>query len=199
MASPKYILEAIKIEGVLQEIIAKSTDAYVSVTYGGVEMTLAAALGKILQSTQESMTGAQVTEKISAAVDELIGGAPGTYDTLKEVADYIEQHKSVVTALNEAIGSKVTAEEGKGLSTEDFTTILKNKLESLPEITAEDVTNWNAKADKTEATQEKAGLMSASDKKRMDKAGAVFFGGSEPAELRNGDLFVRVVSETEQP
>lgn len=196
MASPKYILESIKIEGILQEIIAKSTDAYVTVTYDGAEMTLAAALTKILQSAKASMTETQVNEKISAAVDELIGGAPGIYDTFKEIADYIEAHKSVETALNEAIGNKVTAEAGKGLSTNDFTTILKEKLEALPAITADNVASWNAKADKTEATQEKAGLMSAADKKRVDKAGAVFFGETEPAEMRNGDLFVKVVSVT---
>lgn len=43
---------------------------------------------------------------ISTAISELINGAPETYDTLKEIADYITEHADVVTALNEAIGKK---------------------------------------------------------------------------------------------
>lgn len=47
-------------------------------------------------------TDALKAETIAAIVD----GAPEAYDTLKEVATYIEEHKSVETALNEAIGAK---------------------------------------------------------------------------------------------
>lgn len=47
--------------------------------------------------------------QVQAAVADLIGGAPKTYDTLKEVADYIEQHKEVETSLNAAIGNKANA------------------------------------------------------------------------------------------
>ena len=45
---------------------------------------------------------AYVQEKIN----DLIGGAPGTYDTLKEIADYIATHQGVSDALNAAIGEK---------------------------------------------------------------------------------------------
>ena len=51
-------------------------------------------------------TKAQVDSAISTAKSELINGAPATYDTLKEIADYIEAHKSVETSLNAAIGNK---------------------------------------------------------------------------------------------
>lgn len=47
-----------------------------------------------------------VTTEISAAISKLINGAPETYDTLKEIADYIASHDDVVTALNGAIGKK---------------------------------------------------------------------------------------------
>lgn len=47
-----------------------------------------------------------ISTAVSEAVAGLINGAPETYDTLKEIADYIEAHKSVETALNEAIGKK---------------------------------------------------------------------------------------------
>lgn len=43
-----------------------------------------------------------VNEKIAG----LINGAPETFDTLKEIADYIESHKEVADALNAAIAGK---------------------------------------------------------------------------------------------
>lgn len=39
-------------------------------------------------------------------IGDLIGGAPETFDTLKEIADYIAEHADVVTAINAAIGNK---------------------------------------------------------------------------------------------
>ena len=52
-------------------------------------------------------TTTAMNSAISSAIDELIGGAPATYDTLKEIADYITEHKEVVTTLNAAIGAKL--------------------------------------------------------------------------------------------
>ena len=177
----KYILEKIRVEGVLQDILAKSNGENVTVTYGGREQTLTAALAAIFASVTELPTAEGVDTKISAAISELIGGAPETYDTLKEIADYISAHKDVSDALTEAIGRKVDKVEGKGLSTEDFTTALKEKLEALPESIAE-------------ATTEKAGLMSAADKTRLDSIRGVRYGTEVPADMKDGELFVRVIS-----
>ena len=52
--------------------------------------------------TTETMNSAS-----SKAISDLIGGAPETYDTLKEIADYIAEHETVVEALNAAIGAKL--------------------------------------------------------------------------------------------
>ena len=43
----------------------------------------------------------------SAVKDELIDGAPGAYDTLKEIADYIAEDKTGAAAMNEAIAGKL--------------------------------------------------------------------------------------------
>ena len=43
---------------------------------------------------------------ISTAINALINGAPGTLDTLKELADAVNSNKSLVDALNEAITKK---------------------------------------------------------------------------------------------
>lgn len=196
MADVKHILDTIKVDNEFKALIAKSDGENVAVTYKGAEMTLSAALTQIATSVSNIPTGENVDAKISAAIDELIGGAPETYDTLKEIAEYILNNQDVMSTLNNAIGNKVDKEDGKGLSAEDFTAALKAKLDALPAITAEDVENWNNKADKSTATVTSAGLMSAEDKTRLDGLRGVRYGTEPPADMQNGELFIRVVSET---
>lgn len=172
MANTKYILESIKVDNELKEIIAKSNGENTTVIYGGKEMTLTAALAEIAASVSDISTGENIDEKISAAIDELIGGAPETYDTLKEIAEYIIEHQDVVSTLNNAIGGKVDKVEGKGLSAEDFTTTLKAKLESLPNITSADVERFN-------------GIR------------GVRYGTETPNDMKSGELFIRAVSDSE--
>ena len=108
---------------------------------------------------------------VTAKIDALVNGAPGTLDTLKEIADAIEENQGVVDAINKAIAGKVDKEDGKGLSEANFTSAEKTKLSDIadgannyvhpekhePEIIAEDTTHrfvtdaektkWNAKYD----------------------------------------------------
>lgn len=183
MANVKNILEKIKLNGVLEDIIAKSTGEHVTVTWNGEEKSLAAALGDILTALNAMPSGDNIDSKISAAIDELIGGAPETYDTLKEIADYIAAHQDVSDALTAAIGGKVDKEEGKGLSANDFTDALKAKLEGL-EIPGV-------------ATAEANGLMSKEDKTRLDGLRGVRYGAEVPSNMQDGELFVRVVNQGE--
>ena len=53
-------------------------------------------------------TTGEMNTAISNAISALIGGAPETYNTLKELADYISAHADVVESLNAAIGSKAS-------------------------------------------------------------------------------------------
>lgn len=47
------------------------------------------------------------TAYVKKLIDNLVNGAPETLDTLKEIADAIAENKTVVDALNDAIGKKV--------------------------------------------------------------------------------------------
>ena len=47
-----------------------------------------------------------IVDYINEEIAALINGAPETFDTLKEIAEYIESHKSVSEALNAAIAGK---------------------------------------------------------------------------------------------
>lgn len=128
MAAKNAILKA-KIEGVIYEMLVKTNASNVMVDDS---TTLAAKLSSIIADigtkanaththAQADVTGLEdaltarpttdamntaISTAVSEAVAGLINGAPETYDTLKEIADYIEAHKSVETALNEAIGKK---------------------------------------------------------------------------------------------
>lgn len=68
---------------------------------------------KVSDLTNDSgfQTADQVTATAKAEVAGLVNGAPETFDTLKEIADYIEAHETVVDALNAAIGAKANAED----------------------------------------------------------------------------------------
>lgn len=74
-------------------------------------------------------------------------------DTLQEVVDYIETNRtnleslgiSNITGLQAALDAKQNAELGKGLSQENFTTILKNKLDGIAAGAEVNVNaDWNA-------------------------------------------------------
>lgn len=65
-----------------------------------------------------------VVEKFNA----IVGGAT-TYTTLKQVEDWITQHKSEFATLQTNVGNKVDKEPGKGLSENDYTNEEKEKVQ----------------------------------------------------------------------
>lgn len=65
---------------------------------------------------EAAVGGVDVTEYVNERVDELIGGASGTFDTLGEI--------------EAAVNNKVDQVSGKGLSTNDFTDDYKAKVDS---------------------------------------------------------------------
>lgn len=90
-----------------------------------------------LDNAKEYSDGAyqQATGYTDLKISQLINGAPETLDTLKEVADAIEENENVVDALDAAIGTKASQAE--------FDTHAGN---STIHITAAERTNWNSKA-----------------------------------------------------
>lgn len=72
-----------------------------------------------------------VTTKVNTEISNLVNSAPETLDTLGELATALQENQSVVDALNSAIGNKVDKVDGKGLSTNDYTTEDKEKLAEI--------------------------------------------------------------------
>lgn len=64
-------------------------------------------------------------------VSNLVGSAPETLDTLEEISRALKDNNQIVDVLNEAISSKVSKEDGKGLSSNDYTNAEKEKLKGI--------------------------------------------------------------------
>lgn len=78
---------------------------------------------------------------VDGAVANLINSAPETLATLDALAYALGDDPNFATTVANQIGTKVDKVEGKGLSTNDYTTAEKNKLNKIPS-TAEE--NQNA-------------------------------------------------------
>lgn len=168
-------------------------------------------------------TTADMNAAISTAISDLIGGAPGTYDTLKEIADYIASHGDVVTSLTEAIGSKADkatvdaiqatvnalgALASKSIVTEnDLDAALKEKVNA----SAQGNHSHSNKALLDTYTQTNANLADAVSKKHShsnktvldgitaasvtswDGKGRFFAQSSQPTDLTENDLWVQLL------
>lgn len=132
MATKNVSLQ-MKINNVITDIMVKTgaDNVVVNSTTGELLSTrLTQIATDISNAVAGGVTLTQVDARVNAAIDNLIDGAPEAYNTLKEISDYISSHQDVVDALNAVIGNKVDKVSGKGLSTNDFTTALKTKLET---------------------------------------------------------------------
>lgn len=202
MAVKNAILKA-QIEGILTDIMVKTSAENVVVTDGGTEKTLATKLTEIATSAASGITASEAETKINTAISNLIDGAPETYDTLKEIADYISAHEEAATALNAAIGNKVDKVEGKGLSANDFTDAYKTALDSY----AAKAANWDAaythsqaahaptgaQANVIESVKVNGAALTPDSSKAVDVAvPTIYAQTTTPANLKAGDLFLQI-------
>ena len=115
-------------------------------------------LDKVASRTNLSvMSSTEVTAAINLAVTNLINGSPTALDTLKELADALGDNPNFATTIATSLGNKVDKITGKGLSTNDFTTALLNKLNNTVDTSdvrlsnarpASDVYSWAKEASK---------------------------------------------------
>lgn len=75
---------------------------------------------------------------IDSAIASLVDSSPDTLDTLNELAAALGDDPNFATTITNTLGNKVDKVAGKGLSTEDFTTALKNKLQDTALVTVSD-------------------------------------------------------------
>ena len=128
MATKNAILRALVEEQVV-ELLVKSNVENIMMEDGST--TLAEKLTEMLTTLGQKANSTDVTAEINAAIDALIDGAPDTYNTLKEIADYLTTHEDEYTALVSTVAGKVDKVDGKGLSSNDFTDALLEKLNGI--------------------------------------------------------------------
>lgn len=144
----------------------------------------------------ERPTTIAMNTAISTAISNLINGAPATYDTLKEIADYISSHQDVVDALNTAIGAKAdkaTTLAGYGITdamtATAINTAISNALDSAKTYADGLSGNYDVEG---AATQALTDAKAYTDTKVATKS-KVHFSSTEPANLADGDLWVHLL------
>ena len=79
----------------------------------------------------DTYTKTETINAISTAIATVVDSAPEAFDTLKEIADWIEDDVSGAAAMAAAIKGKVDKVSGKGLSANDYTDAEKSKLAGI--------------------------------------------------------------------
>ena len=86
-------------------------------------------------------TAEQVTTAINSRIDALIGAAPESLDTLKEIGDALNNDPNFAATITNELSKKVDKVDGKQLSTNDYTTAEKEKLAGLENYDDSDILN----------------------------------------------------------
>lgn len=218
----KAILTA-KINGVLKDLMVKTSADQVFIDDN---TTLAAKLTELVEALdgkaaaththaqadvtglEDALTARPTTEAmnaaISTAISGLINGAPETYDTLKEIADYIDAHQDVVDALNASIGSKADASVVATL--QETVTAIKTVTDSLGALATK---NSVAESDLDEALKAKVNAAAEGNHSHGNKAvldgitadlvtawngkSTVYYSATQPIGLAEGDLWVQLI------
>ena len=218
----KAILTA-KINGVLKDLMVKTSADQVFIDDN---TTLAAKLTELVEALdgkaaaththaqadvtglEDALTARPTTEAmnaaISTAISGLINGAPETYDTLKEIADYIDAHQDVVDALNASIGSKADASVVATL--QETVKAIKTVTDSLGALATKDSV---AESDLDEALKAKINAAAEGNHSHGNKAvldgitadlvtawngkSTIYYSATQPIGLAEGDLWVQLI------
>ena len=188
--SVKNAIVKAKIENAIVELMIKTN---VDNVYLDETTTLASKLAEIVTAINEREKSADVDTKIQTAIDGLIGGAPATYDTLKEIADYLATHQNEYTALVQTVAGKVDksvynafvatmgalATKDK-VSEADLDTALATKITTA-------VSGSHSHANKAVLDGITAAKVSAWDGKPN-----VYIQTDQPTELKENDIWVQI-------
>ncbi len=203
MTAKKAIVKA-KIENELVELLVKSGVENIYMEDGAT--TLASKLATMVADIGERAKSTDVAAQIQAAIDDLINGAPATYDTLKEIADYLAIHQDEYVALVQTVAGKVDKVEGKGLSTNDFTDTYKAMLDGLGSLASKNSVSEadldvalaekvNAAAEGNHSHANKAVLdgITAEKVEAWDGKPDVYIQASQPTTMKENDIWIQTL------
>lgn len=120
----KNIILTKKLNNVIYEIMVKTNSDMV---YVNDEETLTEKLSDITELLTE-FKGAY--DELKEAFEDVVKDANESFNSFKEVWDYVNINGDPKSELIKLIESKQASEEGKGLSTHDFSDIMYEKLKN---------------------------------------------------------------------
>ena len=95
---------------------------------------------RTVTDSEKSIWNAKATtDYVDSKVASIVESAPETLDTLNELAAALGNDPNFATTVATQIGKKVDKEDGKGLSTNDYTTEEKQKLADIVSITNDEI------------------------------------------------------------
>lgn len=112
-----------KINNIVYELLVKTHSDMVYV--GDSDYTLTEKLYDICELLEDNTKS---YKELQVAFKKLMEGSDEQFNSFKEIWDYINVNGNPKSELIKLIESKQSAEEGKGLSTHDFTDVLYEKL-----------------------------------------------------------------------
>jgi hypothetical protein len=89
--------------------------------------------GLVIWGDIPSLDGLASTSYVDTKVAGIVNSAPAALDTLNELSKALGNDANFSATVATQIGNKVDKENGKGLSTNDYTTAEKNKLAGIAE------------------------------------------------------------------
>ena len=113
---------------------------------GSIDLT--ALIDDSKTATNLTWSSTKITSAITAAVTDLINGAPETLDTLKELADAIENNQDAISALQEIASGHVKYDGAQTLTTEQKAQARTN----IDAVSSAQLTAVETKADTAQST-----------------------------------------------
>lgn len=144
----------------------------------------------------ERPTTTAMNAAISAAITDLIDGAPGTYDTLKEISEYIASHEDVVDTLNAAIGQKADKSTVQAIQTavNALGALSKKSIVTEDDLDSALKEKVNAASEGNHSHSNKSVLdgITAAKVSAWDGKGKFYVQSSQPSGLTSNDLWVKL-------
>lgn len=193
----------IKVEGVLKEIAFKTTGEQVVMADG---RTAEAVIASILTSIANLPNDSAIDEKVKNSCDALYNKIMGltdsdttineAYDTLKEVADWIDTHGELAAQFTNDISGLKSAVQA--LQAIGATKVEKSETNGNIKIDGQEVTVYTppatVSADKVTESDSKQ-FVTAAEKADLNGRPVVYSGTTEPSNMKNGDIFLQIVTE----
>ena len=187
------------VEGVLNDYMPQTVSDAV---YVDGSTTLTTKLAEMIADTATRAKTDDMTTAIKNAIDdlrtELMGeDVPEAYDTFKEIATYIAEHKEVSDALTAAVGNKADKTTVEALQKTVAALGALAKKDKVEETDLADALktkiNESAEANHTHANKATLDKIDEAKLTELESKGRVLVSKTQPADLGPTDLWIRPI------